>query len=193
MNVKHNKDYILEVGRELFRLRGYANTGISDILNSAGIPKGTFYNFFQSKEDFAKQAMDSYTEYMRSVMRPILSDGTITPLERLKSFYKLIIDGNVGEGLIGGCMINNLSLEVGGQYESLGEKANTSFYGLIEMIQNVIEEGQSEDQIRDDFSPEELAEYLHLGFYGAMSRMKASRNADALNLFYRIAFDFLEK
>ena len=57
MNRRADKhEQILEAGLEVMFLNGYNGTGVKDIVEAAGIPKGSFYNYFESKEDFALQA-----------------------------------------------------------------------------------------------------------------------------------------
>jgi TetR/AcrR family transcriptional repressor of nem operon len=193
MNRKHNKNEILAIGRDIFRKNGYANTGINEILKAAKIPKGSFYNFFESKEDFVIQALDDYSTFMKNMMRPVLSDYTKSPLKRLREIYQMIIDSNEQEGLIGGCFVNTISQEVAGINDEIAKSADKNFYRLILLIGQTIAEGQEKGEIRDDFTPKELAEYLHTGFYGAMSRMKANRTSNAMNLFYDIAFTFIRR
>ncbi|MEM7513995.1 MAG: TetR/AcrR family transcriptional regulator, partial [Bacteroidota bacterium] len=60
MGYKHQAEDIINTGMELIRTKGYHNVGINEILKASNIPKGSFYNFFDSKEDFAKKALNSY-------------------------------------------------------------------------------------------------------------------------------------
>ena len=63
MGYKHNIEDIIEKGTELFRKKGYNNVGINEILNTCDIPKGSFYNFFETKEEFATKVIDNYGTY----------------------------------------------------------------------------------------------------------------------------------
>ena len=60
MGYKHQAEDIINTGMELIRTKGYHNVGINEILKASNIPKGSFYNFFESKEDFARQVVAYY-------------------------------------------------------------------------------------------------------------------------------------
>ena len=57
------RDLILAQGAHLMTRRGYHGTGVLDIVQAAGIPKGSFYHYFASKEDFAVQALERSEEH----------------------------------------------------------------------------------------------------------------------------------
>ena len=59
---KHSKEEIINKGIELMRKNGYHGTGVQQVLKECHIPKGSFYHFFESKQDFALQAIDQYAD-----------------------------------------------------------------------------------------------------------------------------------
>ena len=109
MKRKHDINDILEKGVELIRSQGFNNTGIDDILKESGIPKGSFYNFFKSKEDFGIKAMQQYTSQQAEWVKSILTDQTKTPFQRLEYFYKRLIEGNREENCRKGCLVGNMT------------------------------------------------------------------------------------
>ena len=96
MQKKHNKEEIIEVGQELFRKRGFNNTGVDYILKTSGTPKGSFYNFFKSKEEFGVEVLKHYTDRQYNYFKELLENFSFTPLTRLKAFYNALIKGNSG-------------------------------------------------------------------------------------------------
>ena len=58
---QNTRQKILEVGAEIIHLKGYNHTGLQEILQAAGVPKGSFYNYFKNKEDFGLQVIDFFT------------------------------------------------------------------------------------------------------------------------------------
>jgi len=68
--------------------QGYHATGIKDITDAAGIPKGSLYNYFENKEDYAREAL----RYFHYVVGPeyfsMLKEESVEPLERSKIFCK---------------------------------------------------------------------------------------------------------
>ncbi|WP_055666641.1 TetR/AcrR family transcriptional regulator [Desnuesiella massiliensis] len=55
-----SKENLIECAARLFLEKGYNATGINDILNSAGLSKGSFYFYFESKKDLAMGVAEYY-------------------------------------------------------------------------------------------------------------------------------------
>lgn len=166
--------------------------GINEILKTGGIPKGSFYNFFESKEDFALKVLDYYGEYSLQRIKKYLRNPDFSPLERLKSFYRWTIEANILDGLDAGCLVNTISVEVAGLNRQIGQKADAHFKSWLQEIAHCVEEGQRAGEITDRFSPMEIAEYMHAGTFGAFARMKASKSADFLEQWWEMTFEFLK-
>ncbi|MEM6767755.1 MAG: TetR family transcriptional regulator C-terminal domain-containing protein [Bacteroidota bacterium] len=191
MGYKHQAEDIIKRGMELIRTKGYHNVGINEILKASNIPKGSFYNFFSSKEDFAKKAMDSYGSSSLQMIQSFLHNQALSPIQRLRSFYTYLIDANEEEGFIAGCLINTISMEVGGLNPALAEGADINFTSWLEEIAICVKEGQDKGEIRTDYSPKALAEYMHVGTYGGFSRMKMTKNREYLDSWLEMTFTFL--
>lgn len=187
----HNKEDIIKKGSELFRKQGYHNTGISDILKACDIPKGSFYNYFNSKEDFGIKVLDHYGDSQLDYIEHKLKDRDLSPVDRLKHYYKTLIDINYKEDFKSGCLINNISNEMGGLNEDLAEAANRNFMKWIDIIARIVAKGQAISEIRNDMGALEIAEYLHGTFYGMLSRMKVTRKVDNLEDWHTMTFKFI--
>ncbi len=192
MNRKYEIDDILAAGESLMRRRGYHATGINDILRESGVPKGSFYNFFASKEAFGDQVLEFYGNRMLSVLSSYLHEADLSPLSRLRAFYRWSIEVNQSENFRYGCLVNNLSAEVGGQNERLAAAADAQFAKWTIRIADCIREGQTAGEITQTYPAEELAEMLHTSFFGALSRAKATQQAQPLELTFKIMFDLLK-
>lgn len=193
MGYKHNKEDIISTGTELFRKKGYHNVGINEILKACDIPKGSFYNFFDTKEQFAEHVVEAYGLESLKMITKALSDKLVSPLERLKRFYAMIIDINEKDGLDSGCLLNNLSIEVGGINQGISRATDKNFKIWIKTIAQCVKQGQDNEEIIDNMSAEDIAEYMHAGIYGAFSRMKVNRNRIYLDKWYKMTFSFISK
>lgn len=192
MRKKYDVEDILDKGQELLRTQGYNNTGIDDILKACGIPKGSFYNFFSSKEDFGVKALDYYGETQAETVRQMLENPALSPLARLKQFYANMIGFNVAENCRNGCLVGNLAQEMGGLSHPIAEAAERNFNRIIRLIEACVVEAQEKNEIRRDYSAHDLANYLHNSFYGALMRSKAERMVEPFALFSQMMFRFLE-
>jgi len=193
LGYKHDKEAIIKVGTELFRKKGYHKVGINEILKAGGIPKGSFYHFFEGKEDFARQTLVHYGDRSLERIRSYLRNPALSPLERLKSFYRWMIEANVRDGLDAGCLVNNLSIELAGMNPEIGRISDEQFMRWMDEITRCVAEGQEAGEITTDFGPLRIAEFLHAGSYGAFARMKATRSKQYLEDWYAMSFAFIQK
>ena len=107
------KERILEKGAEIIHQKGYNHTGIQEILDAAGVPKGSFYNYFKNKEDFGLQVIDYFVAYFDGLAREILDNHSIPPLERVRKLLEAFIDFFRSKQYTLGCPIGNLAQEMG--------------------------------------------------------------------------------
>lgn len=191
MGYKHNKEDIIAIGSELIRKRGYHNVGINEILKACGIPKGSFYNFFESKEDFVEQSLQEYGKNSVTMIRSFLGDMDKSPIERLRLLYAYFLNMNEKDGCDAGCLINNMSTELGGLNHTIADVADAQFQQALVEIAACIKEGQDDGEITTEFSAHYLAEYIQAGLHGAFSRMKATRNRVYLDKWYAMTFQFI--
>ena len=191
MGYKHNKEDILETGYHVLRKNGYHGVGVNQVLKAAGIPKGSFYNFFESKEDFAKQVIEHYGVGQARWIQEFFDQAPASPLANLKSFYRTLIHFNEVDEFSSGCFVNVMSNEIGRTHDALAAEANHGFLSWINIISKEVLKGQNNGEIRSDFSAAEIAEYLHAGSYGAFSRMKVTRSRAYLDLWFEMSFHFI--
>ena len=84
----HSKDDIVQVGLDIIVSKGFSATGVEAILKQANVPKGSFYNFFSSKEEFGLAIIDKYVAETGEHFRAIFNDESLPPLERVKKASK---------------------------------------------------------------------------------------------------------
>ena len=87
MNKRDTKTLLFEKGAEPIHLKGYNSTGIQEILQAAGVPKGSFYYHFKNKEDYVLQLMDYFGNFVFGWLDRILEDTDKTPINRLRTFF----------------------------------------------------------------------------------------------------------
>ncbi len=192
MGYKHKKEDIIAKGSELIRTRGYHNVGINDILKACGIPKGSFYNFFTSKEQFAIEILNVYGENSKKMIQQFLiRKSELSPLTRIESFYNMLIDVNTAEKFRGGCLLNNLSQEMGMLSDDIAMTAEKNFLQWLEVIGQCVKEGQDLKEINSEYSATDLAAFLHNGFFGTIPRMKVTRSNEYSHKWLKMTIDLI--
>jgi TetR/AcrR family transcriptional repressor of nem operon len=191
MGYKYHKEDIIALGAELIRKNGYHNVGINEILKVCAIPKGSFYNFFSSKEDFIEQSLQLYGSKHLELIRSFLDTEEPSPTQRLRNLYEHIINVNDQEGCNSGCLIDNLSVELGGSNPSIAKVIDEQFQEIMLEIAPCVQKGQDLGEITQKFSALYIAEYIQAGIGGAFARMKAQNNRTYLDKWYTMIFEFI--
>jgi len=158
--------------------QGYHGTGIQELADAAGIPKGSFYNYFVSKEEYAVQALHFYHQYLKDHLLVVLKDPSIPPKERVKAFFAGNIQMMEGFQYQMGCLVGNFSEEMGDLSDRLAKTADEILIAIVGDIEQCLDEDQS--SVTDN---RQLAEFLVNSFQGAMLRMKSSRDRRPLDVF----------
>src|SRR5258708_5800423 len=144
------REKILTAGQSLIELRGYSALGVAEICKTAGVPKGSFYYFFESKEALALAVIDEHWAYQqRDWTRVMHSDAA--PLQRLRQLFEETEAGQrAGQkscGTVSGCLFGNLTLEMSNQTEAIRERLQEIFDAQVDMVDSVITEALEHGEV----------------------------------------------
>jgi len=193
MNVRHNRNDILFKGISLFRERGYANTGIQDILKACGIPKGSFYNFFSSKETFAIEAMELYSKLIIQFLEEVDNNKDLSAENKIRTFFLKANSLYKSDKCDKNCLFLSLATEVTTEDDVFSEPISTNFSLYKDYLIKWITEAQSNNKIKNKFKADELANLIYDGYHGAILRMKYQLNVKALDDFMNYTLGMLFK
>lgn len=173
---------------------GYNGTGVKDLTDAAGIPKGSLYNYFANKEDYAKEALYYYYREMSMEQFNHLVDVNQKPLDRIEMFYATMIKDFTDESNCKlGCFVGNLTQEMGGVSEVLREATCEIHNEIVSKIKNCLEEAQGKGDMPSGRNVDILAEFIVSSWQGALLRIKATNNKKILDDFYIILTEVLLK
>lgn len=176
MNIKHNKPDIVAGGEAVFRANGYHNTGVKEILDHCGISKGSFYNFFPTKEAYVLEVIDLYGNKLTEFMDATFSDESKTAIERLRSFYYQLVSIADAEGCTKGCLVYNMAFELAGNSDPIAQALDIQFEHWLTRVTACIAEGQAAGHITTSQPAEDLAAVLHTAINGSYGRVKMKRD-----------------
>jgi TetR/AcrR family transcriptional repressor of nem operon len=182
---------ILSEGARIIHQKGFNHTGIQEILDAAEVPKGSFYFYFKSKDDFGLQLIDFYTQFIDSMAQSQLSLTENSPIERLRGFFRSMMSVAEEQGFRGGCPIGNLAQEMADQNEAFRSKVREAFRRMSDNIAQCLEEARELKQIRESLDPQATADFLLNSWEGALLRMKAENSLEPLLVFENMIFNSL--
>ncbi|MGL5123341.1 MAG: TetR/AcrR family transcriptional regulator [Fusobacteriaceae bacterium] len=188
MDKKTIKKYeIIRKSINVMHIKGYNGVGVKELSVAAGIPKGSFYNYFESKEDYGKEALDYYYSVINQEKFNILLDKEINPIDRIKLFYRNMIDKiNQEKKFKLGCFIGNLTQEVSCSSDVIQEITKKIHQEIAIKIENCLKEGNIKNS-------KELGEFLVNSWQGVLLRTKSCNNSEPTENFYKILVEVLLK
>lgn len=187
-NYDDTKTRLLEAGMALIRSESFSGIGINDILKTSGVPRGSFYHYFKSKEAFGLEVAQYYHSQQLESASLVLRNGATQPLERLKAFFHGASENFRSRDYSDGCLMCNLSTELADTHDEFQKMLKTHWAELSSEVANCIALINCADIGLDHLSSEEAADWLMNAWSGALVRMKAERNAASLNLFEKVVF-----
>jgi TetR/AcrR family transcriptional repressor of nem operon len=185
------RERILEVGAKAISDKSFNSCGLSEILSLAKVPKGSFYHYFQSKEDFGVALIEKASEEFVEVLRPILSDRKKSPLQRLRALFELNREHCVENGAARQCLIPKLALETSQLSEPVHAAVKCAYDEWCALLARVLREAQAAGEVSKKRDPERLASLLVMFWEGATIRMQIDRSIRPLDDFLDFVFDTL--
>ena len=183
------RDKLIAVALKLFHTRGYNACGVLDITDAAGVPKGSFYNHFKSKELLALEVLNFYKKIARF---DILKDKSIPPIERLQSHFKSYGAMHVKWRYKRGCLMGNFAAELSPQSQLIRKSLKKAFDDWCDAIAGALQEAKERKELGAHYDPASLARFLVNSWEGAVMRSKVVRNASPFEDF-AVTFNSLLK
>ena len=174
------KERLLDQGIQLITESGYHGTGLKKILDTVKVPKGSFYNYFESKEAYVAQIIRRYSENTVRQVDAYLETTRDDPLTALKNIFAVAIH-HLSETGNQGCLNGNLAGEIGGSVPACQAALQDGVRMWKDRLSGLIEKAQSAGQIRTDISPELLSDMLWDIWQGGLLRIRIDRDTTYLN------------
>jgi len=144
------REKVLSAARSLVELRGYSALGVAEICKVAGVPKGSFYYFFESKEVLALAVLDEHWRAQRADWERILGSRR-APLRRLRQLFQeteaCLRAGQRDCGSVSGCLFGNLTLELSNQTEPIRGRLQEIFEAQVDMVEEVIVQARQRGEV----------------------------------------------
>ncbi len=179
IEIKETRQHILNTGYKLIVSKGFSRVGLTEILQSAGVPKGSFYYYFKSKEQFGEEIISSYFREYLVALEGIFQPGGSSAYDRLVEYWQRWIDTQTDDCVDQKCLVVKLSAEVADLSEPMRLAMLTGTLNVIERIAQCIKEGFADGSIAE-IDALFTAELLYNMWLGASLMSKLQRSPDSL-------------
>ncbi|MCW5297767.1 TetR family transcriptional regulator [Herbaspirillum lusitanum] len=182
------REKVISAGLEIFHIYGFNASAVQDITTAAGIPKGSFFNHFKSKELMALAALSRYQEQTHTEM---LLDKKQAPLQRLRCHFEFLAGRHDQWEYERSCMIADFGTELSRSHPRIRAAVRDGYIIWSGLIAQVLREAQATREINSKLDVDQIARFLLNSWQGSLIRMKAEKSRTPLNDFFTLAFEFI--
>ena len=189
----NTRDRIIETGAEIIHRKGFNHTGIQEILNAASVPKGSFHNYFKSKDEFGLEIIDYFSAHFKRIAIETLEDTRVSPLSRIYAFLTAFMEYFESQNYAGGCPIGNLAQEMGDLSPVFRKKLSQAIDMMVDAYSQVLAAAQNDGKILKNLDIRETASFIIASWHGAVIQMKLAQSLDPLKIHRKFVFDNILK
>jgi TetR/AcrR family transcriptional repressor of nem operon len=175
------RQHILNIAKPIMLHKGFSAVGLNEILAAAGIPKGSFYHYFGSKEAFGEALLESYFDgYLDHLDNLLVRQQQGTGAERLMSYWNNWLHTQCNDDPEGKCLAVKLGAEVSDLSESMRAVLRRGTEQIIGRLAAGIEAGLADGSLAGIDDPQHTAATLYELWLGATLLEKIHRNRKPL-------------
>jgi TetR/AcrR family transcriptional repressor of nem operon len=172
---------LASAGLQLFLQQGYNATGIQQIADRAGVPKGSFYNHFESKDAFAALVVSRYAEWMRRSWTRMMSTAPAEPMAAIRHVFAQMVAYHERAPHPVGCLVGNFAAEIASSSPACRKSLMEAQFAWLDRLTSMIVAGQQSGAIRDDLDANTLSALTWSAWEGALLRMKVEGSTRPLH------------
>lgn len=173
---------ILVTAQAIILGRGFAAVGLNEILKTAQVPKGSFYHYFESKEQFGKALLENYFEDYLAMLDTQLGDTARPALQRLLDYFDNWQSSQSSDTTRDKCLVVKLSGEVTDLSEAMRLSLRQGTQHVIDRLSRCMQDAADEGTIHLDGDARTVTEELYYLWLGATLITKVNHTPDALDI-----------
>lgn len=187
------RQHIIDTANSLILGKGFTAVGLSELLATAGVPKGSFYHYFKSKEAFGEALLEDYFTHYEARLTALLKSSQGSGAERLMQYWQRWLETQSSEGTEGKCLVVKLGSEVSDLSESMRASLERGTRRIIELITQCIQEAQQDGSLSRDLDAADCALTLYNLWLGATVLTKIRHDQTALEAAMRTTRQLLRQ
>jgi TetR/AcrR family transcriptional repressor of nem operon len=185
------RDSIVTVGQRIMSAKGFSAVGLNEILSTAGVPKGSFYYYFASKDAFGVALLEKYFQDYLAELDASLQQTGRTMAEGLFQYFDRWRTNQLDGDCHGKCLVVKLGAEVADLSEPMRLALKQGTFGIVDRLSKAIERGVAEGSLHAGSQPGLLAESLYQLWLGASVMVKITRDASPFDAAMRTTQEML--
>lgn len=192
---EQTREALIEAGIAQLSEHGYHGTGIKQILDEVNVPKGSFYNFFASKEAFVTEVVGHYSRNLLSQLNDFIEgEGkALTPVEQLRSIYRYSLKQYESHAFKKSCLVGAIATEISAESEMCRVELEKAMKQWLSFFSGIFTQAQDQKLVRDDISPADMASVYWSAWEGALITMKMTADTKPVKRIMELMLETLLK
>lgn len=174
---------MIKAGAKAMLAKSYNAVGIQEVLSQVDVPKGSFYHYFSSKEEFGVAIVEYYGEQLADAIEKRLSDPGLSPWNRMKQYFLGIRSYYASAGCNEGCLVAKMATEIADASPRIRIALKVEFDKWVGLFARCIEKAQDRGEISPEHNATALAEFIYTAWEGALIRMQVDQELNSLDTF----------
>ena len=173
------RQHIIDCGRQLIAAKGFVGVGLAEILSTAGVPKGSFYHYFVSKEAFGEALLEDYFDHYEDSLFAFSAPPGRSGAQCLLAYFEHWVEAQQGADRAEQCLIVKLAAEVSDLSETMRHSMLAGTQAILRHLTKLVAAGQADGSIGSRDAPDALALFLYQAWLGASLLAKLKRDVNA--------------
>lgn len=183
LEAKAMRESLVRAGVAFLTEKGFASTGLDEILKSVNVPKGSFYHYFESKESYGIELIKSYASYFADLLDSNYLDASLPPLQRIAAFMEEAKNNMARYKFRRGCLVGNLGQEMAVIPDSFRQLLIETLHDWQSRTAVCLKLAQAENQISSNLDCDMVAASFWIGWEGAVLRAKLERSGAPIDTY----------
>lgn len=191
MGGEETRKSLIDAGIKAVQTKSYHGVGIKEVLDQVGVPKGSFYYYFKSKEDFGIAMIESFVEDHLKLLSRFQKDQASPALERFQDYFQACYDYYKANGFCQGCLVSSMSAEAGKMSQAIKDALRRGHMAFQSAYAEFLIQAQAEGHLSTDIDPQRLGGFIYNSWEGSVLRMQIEENLEPLDVFLEFTFGVL--
>ena len=170
------KEKLLDAAQQLMLVKGFPATTVDEICDTAGFSKGSFFHYFESKEQLGKEVLNRFYVFMQQTIQQGSFRKKSDPLQRVYGYVDRFIEMSTNPELPSGCLLGHFTQELSDTHPEIRSLCAQYFAEWAALLKHDLDEAKAKHAPRVSFDTQSVAEYFLAVMQG--SRILATAKQD---------------
>lgn len=171
---------ILDAAQRLMLTKGYTATKVDEICKEAGLTKGSFFHYFDSKEDLAKAALDRFASTMFAMMKDADFNKKEDPISRVLGFLDFMLWIARNPEIPKSCLIGNFSQELSETHPEIRSLCASHFSLWTDVLKKDLDQAKARYAPHNSFNTQSLSDHIIASLEGSLILAKAKQDTEVI-------------